>query len=602
MKKNPGPVGTSCLTCRRRRKKCGRQRPACERCVAGEFECLGYDDPSEHIAVPALAESNRLRELPLDLSASGTSQSTFILPVSAASDDASTPSIFESPPVLQPESDESDYSPGSTSAYGFDGLPSILHLETHNTPASTSGQDSIAHRNTQPQTLGSSVASDYVAALVLPATSVSCASREPRIRPRRLTQTTTALPHSRHSLNKQISSYMFSLPRSLSPVPPHVKKMVDFVVAQYDRLFSYCYFGMVPEAAAKFRGSIAQRVVNSSTTRCIMFLGAKIIDSSLDGTLSKKYNHYSQWIERFEHGLWSRTRNLAYDEDQTQLVDTLELALLKLRVVDRIDLYQLLQNLTPIFLQVVFSDSTLWPSEYHSTSVSLAHILASNRNELHCFILMDMLCSMIYGLPQLIEYDTSVPVFSTDKHSLHVIPAELQIILVEINIRCFQMSVAHDWNDIEQRLLSWQSPTPVTVDEDSWKTIAQLAVHESWRQTLLIYLYMAACGVSSDDPRVQSSVRQVFQIISSAKNSPLPTDHHFFLQYVIAGACVRSEKQRALAREQLMGFLQDRSWFWRGSDLVLVLDHLWHGAAANGRPIRWSDYISSHQSVLSPVM
>ncbi|KAG8683456.1 hypothetical protein FRC08_014275, partial [Ceratobasidium sp. 394] len=39
----PGPIGKSCLTCRRRRKKCDQTRPFCERCTKGKFECLGYD-------------------------------------------------------------------------------------------------------------------------------------------------------------------------------------------------------------------------------------------------------------------------------------------------------------------------------------------------------------------------------------------------------------------------------------------------------------------------------------------------------------------------------------------------------------------------------
>ena len=163
-----------------------------------------------------------------------------------------------------------------------------------------------------------------------------------------------------------------------------------------------------------------------------------------------------------------------------------------MRVADRFNPYHLLQNLAPVFLQVVFSDSTLWPSDYHSTSVSLAHILASNRYELHCFVLLDMLCSMLYGLPQLIEYDTSVPAFSTNKPSFHVFPAELQIILVRINARCFQEPVADGRNDIEQSLLRWQPPLPTTAGEDSWKRIVELAVHESWRQTLLIYFYMVS--------------------------------------------------------------------------------------------------------------
>ncbi|KAH7322351.1 hypothetical protein B0J17DRAFT_246766 [Rhizoctonia solani] len=39
-----GPRGLSCLTCRQRRKKCDRTRPTCQRCIKGQFECLGYDN------------------------------------------------------------------------------------------------------------------------------------------------------------------------------------------------------------------------------------------------------------------------------------------------------------------------------------------------------------------------------------------------------------------------------------------------------------------------------------------------------------------------------------------------------------------------------
>ncbi|CAE6348644.1 unnamed protein product [Rhizoctonia solani] len=39
----PGPPPTSCLTCRRRRKKCDMSTPFCKTCLRGGYECLGYD-------------------------------------------------------------------------------------------------------------------------------------------------------------------------------------------------------------------------------------------------------------------------------------------------------------------------------------------------------------------------------------------------------------------------------------------------------------------------------------------------------------------------------------------------------------------------------
>lgn len=44
--------------------------------------------------------------------------------------------------------------------------------------------------------------------------------------------------------------------------------------------------------------------------------------------------------------------------------------------------------------------------------------------------------------------------------------------------------------------------------------------------------------------------------------------------------------------------LENSLWLFHGADFVPVLDHLWHGAAANGRPIRWSDYMASRQVAL----
>ncbi|CEL53620.1 hypothetical protein RSOLAG1IB_06475 [Rhizoctonia solani AG-1 IB] len=38
----PGPLGSSCLTCKRRHKKCDLRQPVCKRCEVGRFKCEGY--------------------------------------------------------------------------------------------------------------------------------------------------------------------------------------------------------------------------------------------------------------------------------------------------------------------------------------------------------------------------------------------------------------------------------------------------------------------------------------------------------------------------------------------------------------------------------
>jgi hypothetical protein len=291
----------------------------------------------------------------------------------------------------------------------------------------------------------------------------------------------------------------------------------------------------------------------------------------------------------------------------------------------------------------------LWPHPYapfySPTKISVAHALASKCYELAQFVLMDTVCAMIYGLPQIVDYDTSTPVFKTSVYPvqwLHGCPPELQIAFVEINQQFAQRSVLgpeQDWTDIEKRLWEWETPLDTVPERDSCKVVARLAVQESWRHALLVYLYMvrcficmdireydliflhlcqAVCGVTSYDPRVQFSVQQIFSLIKSIKlEKRTMVNVEFFIQHMIvslppspvprarssqmkAGACTHLETQRLIVHDRLTMSSNDM-WIFRGSDYALILDHLWHGAAANGRPIRWNDYVHSRRVILPVV-
>jgi hypothetical protein len=157
--------------------------------------------------------------------------------------------------------------------------------------------------------------------------------------------------------------------------------------------------------------------------------------------------------------------------------------------------YQLLRNTAPIFLQIAFEEPALWPNPHNYAAISLAHIFASTRYELGHFVLMDSLCSLTYGLPQVIEYDTSILPSDVDIHPVewvHGCPTEFQIALVNINARFHQTRVGPepDWRPIEHLIKSWQPAVQTSAEGESWQAVARLAVQESWRHTLLIYLYM----------------------------------------------------------------------------------------------------------------
>ncbi|CAE6485965.1 unnamed protein product [Rhizoctonia solani] len=216
--------------------------------------------------------------------------------------------------------------------------------------------------------------------------------------------------------------------------------------------------------------------------------------------------------------------------------------------------YQSLCNSAPTFLEIVYSDPTLWADSNGPPMACISKIVASTRFELGYFALMDIICSMAYGLPQVVNYETATLFPEAEVHPIewvHGCPLEFQVCMAEMNKRCTMDHIAPGWHVIEYRLLSYKSPITKMDNTQSWQTVAQLAVLESWCQVLLIYLYMAVCGASSDDCRVQSTVRQTFQLFEAVETRG-PSKVNFMFQYLIAGACARREKQRAFVRERLL--------------------------------------------------
>lgn len=227
---------------------------------------------------------------------------------------------------------------------------------------------------------------------------------------------------------------------------------------------------------------------------------------------------------------------------------------MKMRVnINGFATYRLLHSAAPTFLQIVYSDPSLWFNSQGPPVASLAHILASHHFELGVFALIDMACAMAYGLPQAVDYDTSSPAIHIDVHPvewIHACPLEFQICLADINRRYANKYMAHDWHLIEQRVLSFKTSVPNGESLESWKVVARLAVIESWRQVLLIYLYLVSdflkpthwsihlsqgvCGVTSDDTRVRSATRQLFQLFGTVRRQDPPKINvHFVFQYLI---------------------------------------------------------------------
>ncbi|QRV82567.1 Fungal specific transcription factor domain [Ceratobasidium sp. AG-Ba] len=330
-----------------------------------------------------------------------------------------------------------------------------------------------------------------------------------------------------------------------------------------------------------------------------------MLDDVFDGIQpgEPSFAMFRRWIQEYEDMVVGSSDRLASNEVHSQLSGTLEVKLLALRTTNSMDSIHFVSTYAPIFLELVRSNPDLCPS-HDSASIPLARVLTSGRYELGHFILLDLVCPMAYGVPPVLDYDTSLPPSESNARLhdwINGCPLEMKLILANINkhVAWARVLPSPDWRPLEQQLLSWQPRLHSVAQEESWKRIARLAVQESWRQALLIYLYMAVCGVASNDPRVASSVRQVFQVVDTVKpRLQTVTSGQFLMQQFIAGICTPHEKQRAQVRSKLSNVIETMIWLFPVSKFVPVLDHLWHGAAAEGRPILWRDYVDSRKAVI----
>ncbi|CAE6426541.1 unnamed protein product [Rhizoctonia solani] len=568
-KSRPGPLGASCLTCKRRHKKCDQRQPTCVRCENGRFECLGYNHNRKPIVHTTELEG-------LHQSRGQESQTPFPRPISSRHECDSRDMDDNTLTREQPEGTSAISPPSRLSiSPGFkSGISGLCMSISDSTPTPVSSQARKVE--------------DY---LRLFATRSSCRSTDgPTLILRKIINFQAQSPYSPlDPLRTFFDSQWF----------------VEYIIGQSDKLTDSWYLKPVNCPRKRLQKDAVLRLQNSNLTRWVALVGMGVLESVIKGDMSQLRLH-NFWIGHIEGSLKRELLlDLAPHEARDRHSDLVHITLLKTMLIHSSNTYQVLRSVTPAFLQLAFSDPALWSSNFSLTSVPLSTILTSEAHELAYFALIDCASATAFGLPQQVEYDTTIhssPGYYSSHQWAHSSPTEFQLVLADINACRDGSPNARDWRDIENWLLAWQSRSGEHAFTDSWMTVAWYAVQESWRLALLAYLYLAVCDTPSDDVRVQSCIKQVLQVIGTLKQrEPPDANLSFFIQYLIVGICARSESHRKIVRDKLSAFNVTKLWSMRASDFVPVLDHLWHGAAAGGRPIKWSDYMRSREAVL-PVL
>ncbi|CAE6436379.1 unnamed protein product [Rhizoctonia solani] len=591
-KKRPGPKATSCLTCKRRHKKCDKRLPVCERCRNGGLKCLGYDYSSD----------NRIS----------------VFPVESAKDNNSRSEHLEVGP--QRERSEGPVSPGgpiegvvtTTSASELLNLPGEFpnvemgpqYLQGSLGKTAITG---CAHPPAQTHTMFRALNGFSIRPFPLH----QAARRQTQGDQDALlcnTQPTFQLMDRPMSTLRKLAGLYTEFPYSADPLRDLLgnRNLDEYILTQYDKLMGQWYFKTV-DNHKRFQQWLFLRLQSSLTSfvRWIALINLGIFEAVLTGDASQRRFH-NVWIGHIQNFL---KRELSCSSTSSEIRDRrhdwLYVSLLKVMVDQTSYVYRTVRDVTPVFLELVFSNPILWPNHSEFTQVSLLNVLSSGSHELAYFVLMDCTCAMAFGLPQHVEYDTTVysRISSPSHQWAHGTPTEFHAALADINACRDNTSTGRDWREIEHSLLTWQSQPGEYTFTESWMTIAWYAVQESWRLALLIYLYMAVCDVSSDDPRIQLYVKQLLQVVGTLKKQEASgAEISFLLQYLMAGICARNEAHRKVVRDVLAETREPKFWFLRGSDFVPVLDHLWHGAAVDGRPVKWCDYTRSREAMLPVVV
>ncbi|CAE6506785.1 unnamed protein product [Rhizoctonia solani] len=407
-------------------------------------------------------------------------------------------------------------------------------------------------------------------------------------------------------------SFVFNLPPTISPNPLLSGQIIEFILAQYEPLLEMVFFRPTRDHLNFARDKLTVRLQESSLTHWSMYIGARIFQTLTKDGNRADLRFLMSCVRRMdEHVCLESARDGTLTGALHALSGGLELVFLDFMTANTHAGYQLFKKLAPTFLRAA---QTL-PSYNQSEKVSLAEAFTSPHFEIGRFVFVDAVSSLIFGHSPLIDYDTSTPFVRPDLDcngypgSIHPTewingsPLELTSLIVKISlwraknpgVRC---APDEAWKALEAEAWAWapRVSSPVSTNEPS-QMVVRMAVQEGWRHTGLIYLYMGMCGCMSDDPRVQTSVRQILQLLQILQPD-LTTRSHYFIPCLVASVCTPSEKHRAELRNAFVKVEKSLPWLFRAMDYKSLVDHLWHGAAAGGNPVRWEDFIEARRATM----
>ncbi|CAE6420617.1 unnamed protein product [Rhizoctonia solani] len=578
-KSKPGPRRTSCLTCRKRRKKCDLARPSCVRCLESGHECLGYDSEHNELRRNTQGESangpfSRLH--PINIPATILASSTSSEP---GYSDSSSHAPGDSPDFLAPE----NYQYISRTGARYGASPISESTIIHNTPGPTSCANSIRTPMLLEGDSDCSCSWQQDQSQLTP-------SRNSQVYQPGVSYTLLDRNRSHHIIQALCTSFPASVDATQIMREAHFAQIIH----EYHLQRAKHWFALPPSWVRECLLEGPKPIIWA------MYLGAKLFQALNEDNRGAMVLSLV-WIDKLEGNFGNSCGKSSLSGAMDWLLTQLELVFLKFTTIGCRSGYLVLRKTLPVFLSLVAVDPNLHV-EYSSANlvISFPRALGAHRVELKWFVMYDTIASLLLGVLPLVEYgyDGQCDPASHEIEWIHGIPVPLIEIISQVNSWRAGSRVAplDDWRNLERCVLAWQPQLAVAKDEEfSAQIAARLAIQEGWRHVALIYIYMGMCGVSSHDTRVQEAIKQIIRLGEAVDN--LPIGVHIFVHCVIVGLGARLEKHRSIVRKKLLSFKGARVWLFCGPEFSRVLEHLWYGVGAGGAAVTWDDYIRSRDAV-----
>ncbi|KAF8693873.1 Nodulation protein, partial [Rhizoctonia solani] len=556
----PGPPPTSCITCRRRRKKCDMARPSCERCLKGGYECLGYENPVSRVIIHRRSADDSTR-YPKDIKILETVDPAVVrLPqeTNINLDQGARPSTLE-----------------AAMLYGVNGP--VSSVDSRHVTENPSYQ----FDRMWPQDQSQSIIRPYYT--------------------RNATQvlnTNSDSGTSSNGLTQIVEALCRSVPPSIDVARTMRGDYRNRVVHTYytQRLIYWFH----PPSVELFSPELVQ-LAESKRIVWVMYLGAKAFELLQQGAQAQSMAiaQCLGWVNQLEHKFTTNSRSdLSSDDTGERLMAHLELATTKFNLVNTTSGYQLLRNALPKFLQLAAADTNLIVEQLDgSLTISFPRTLRAPRIELIRFVMHDAMLSFLLGLPPLVEYGYDCEYdskYSGYEWSYGIPVALLQIVTQVSSYRAGSRASIEDWKTLEMRVLNWKSQYSIMQGTSATESVTRkrVVVQEGWRHVTLIYIYMVRALPVIFNMQDLKLIVRLGELLGSS-----PLSVHTLPHCVVAGLAARLEKQRIAVYEHLRSIKSERVWLFPGSQFSEILYHLWHGVGLGGASVTWDDYVRSRCAI-----